>query len=313
MRFLIEFRSGPSPTPKIWLIRGQAATVGRTAEADYTVAGDHQMSRVHFRLEFRASGCYVRDLDSTNGTQVNGQKIGEALLHHGDSICAGQTEFTVHIHSERAADVPGAVPLPEFVAMTCASGIVSYQGCGPQPTALDVARKLGEVLPPHLIVNYMVLDRTPPPKPVYLLNWLSPAVAPQLSPVVLSPPVSVDSWDLFEQAWRKDALVCAYSRMDPVALLERLRCAARGQHQPGGLPLPEHMLGAWRPSQVARVLTTGVPAFARFVFEAIEAIFFEPQSSEHWELLADKTFADTLHQMGLTVRPSKPEKPSLRG
>lgn len=305
MRCVLEFRSGPSPTPKMWLIAGQSATVGRTAEADLTVAGDRQMSGVHFRLECRASGCHIRDLNSTNGTQVNGQRIREAMLRDGDTITAGQTQFAVHIEGAPAAS--GTVPAAEFADVACASGISSYRGCAPQPTAFEVARKLANLLPPYLIVNFSALDRPPPPEPAYLLNWLPPAVAPWLSPVVLAPPESADCWTCFEEAWGKDAAVCVYSRMGAAALMERLRCAARGQYQPGGLPLPEHMLGAWRPSQVGRVLTTGVPAFARFLFEAVEAILLEPQSSEHWELLADPSFADTLHHIGLTLRPSQPQ------
>ena len=46
--------------------------------------------------------CRLQDLDSRNGTTVNGRKVTRAVLADGDMIVAGETEFRVHIE--------GAVP-----------------------------------------------------------------------------------------------------------------------------------------------------------------------------------------------------------
>ena len=42
-------------------------------------------------------GPSVVDLLSTNGTLVNGTKVGDADLHDGDIINVGKTRFVVHI------------------------------------------------------------------------------------------------------------------------------------------------------------------------------------------------------------------------
>jgi hypothetical protein len=55
------------------------------------------MSGVHFQLFHDDSGCRVVDLNSRNGTVVNGSRITETTLRNGDIIRAGQTTFGVAI------------------------------------------------------------------------------------------------------------------------------------------------------------------------------------------------------------------------
>ena len=79
---------------------GSKLTVGRTSDADWCVAGDEKMSRVHFELECRDQTVVLRDLESTNGTRVNGTKFRELTLYHGDQIVAGATTFSVRINTD---------------------------------------------------------------------------------------------------------------------------------------------------------------------------------------------------------------------
>ena len=73
-------------------------TLGRALEADVRV-NDSRASRLHARistLRDSTSGelrCKIADLDSTNGTTVNGQLIGETLLNEGDKIAIGDHLF----------------------------------------------------------------------------------------------------------------------------------------------------------------------------------------------------------------------------
>ena len=60
------------------------------------------MSRKHAKIEFSAAtGRYViRDLNSTNGVKVNGEKIlayEEAALKKGDRLQLGQSVFEVRL------------------------------------------------------------------------------------------------------------------------------------------------------------------------------------------------------------------------
>ena len=52
---------------------------------------DPQVSRHHAEVRPDQSGYRVVDLGSTNGTLVNGTRVGEQPLHDGDVIVVGAT------------------------------------------------------------------------------------------------------------------------------------------------------------------------------------------------------------------------------
>ena len=74
---------------------------------------DPEMSQRHLRIEFTRGRFHAIDLDSTNGTRVNGVGIESAELAHGDRIQAGAHVFQILIepHEQRpwrsaGGDVP---------------------------------------------------------------------------------------------------------------------------------------------------------------------------------------------------------------
>jgi len=74
---------------------------------------DSHMSGTHFSLECQKNACELRDLDSSNGTLVNGARVKAAILKDGDTIVAGETAFVLRIEGEEAASVavaPGSAP-----------------------------------------------------------------------------------------------------------------------------------------------------------------------------------------------------------
>lgn len=112
MRMIVEAIAGPGPGRRISLVAGQAVSVGRTEWADVSFPRDPLMSGTHFLLETDASGCYITDKGSRNGTFVNGQRITQKTpLRDGDRIVAGQTRFAVRIEGLVAAEAPGAGPV----------------------------------------------------------------------------------------------------------------------------------------------------------------------------------------------------------
>ena len=78
------------------LTPGAVKTVGRDATADYTVDAA-LVSRLHCRLSATDAELKVEDLDSTNGTYVNDQRIGQAplALASGDRLRLGRLELSV--------------------------------------------------------------------------------------------------------------------------------------------------------------------------------------------------------------------------
>jgi pSer/pThr/pTyr-binding forkhead associated (FHA) protein len=76
------------------LLHNAIKTIGRAPRADFVVDAA-LVSRLHCRLTLDDSGLGVEDLESTNGTWVNGRKIERAPLAAGDKLRVGRIEFAV--------------------------------------------------------------------------------------------------------------------------------------------------------------------------------------------------------------------------
>ena len=71
-------------------------TVGRGGQNDLVLDGDEFASARHARIELRGDGVWVQDLDSTNGTYVNGTRVaGAQRLGTGDVLRVGETDLRV--------------------------------------------------------------------------------------------------------------------------------------------------------------------------------------------------------------------------
>ena len=81
------------PEQTFRILAGGVRTIGRASGADFIVDAA-LVSRVHCRVTaLPDGGLEVRDLDSTNGTFVNGQRIETARLATGDRIQLGRVEL----------------------------------------------------------------------------------------------------------------------------------------------------------------------------------------------------------------------------
>ena len=68
--------------------------LGRAAENDLVLDDDEFASVKHARIEPRRDGVWLQDLESTNGTFVNGSKVTRPLkLSPGDVIRVGETDL----------------------------------------------------------------------------------------------------------------------------------------------------------------------------------------------------------------------------
>lgn len=68
---------------------------------------DEMLSKQHFAIEVTKVACYIEDLETTNGTLVNGVKIsGRRMLSDGDIITAGMERFIFHAAKNKGGGRP---------------------------------------------------------------------------------------------------------------------------------------------------------------------------------------------------------------
>lgn len=88
---LLYQRNGVDILP---LSAGKPFVIGREPPADIAIA-DRFLSREHARFELVANDVWVTDLNSTNGTRVNGQKIDRRVVRPGDEVSLGSITIVV--------------------------------------------------------------------------------------------------------------------------------------------------------------------------------------------------------------------------
>jgi pSer/pThr/pTyr-binding forkhead associated (FHA) protein len=81
------------PLPPLQLRPGETVLLGRSRGCDLALRSP-DASRRHAEILPAGSGWLVRDLESTNGTFVNGQRVTERLLRPGDRIEIGRDSIT---------------------------------------------------------------------------------------------------------------------------------------------------------------------------------------------------------------------------
>jgi Domain of unknown function (DUF4123)/FHA domain len=106
MLVILEATAGPVAGRKIQAPAGSIVRVGRTARCEYALGEDSYLSGQHFAVECDGEQCRIRDLGSSNGTFVNGDRITDHILEEGDSVAAGGSTFIVHIDLSRTAPEP---------------------------------------------------------------------------------------------------------------------------------------------------------------------------------------------------------------
>lgn len=79
-------------TQRLLRYRRRSLRIGRSPGSDITVH-DPLVSRVHAVLQPTDDGWEIRDKGSRNGTYVNADQVGRALLREGDTVTVGNADF----------------------------------------------------------------------------------------------------------------------------------------------------------------------------------------------------------------------------
>src|SRR5437016_4757564 len=100
-------------------VADQPITIGRHP-SNLIHLQDQQSSRYHAVIEKNDKGLVIRDLDSSNGTKVNGRLIKIAKLGDGDVVQIGKTVLKLFN--------PSAVPSPKPKPVAAGGGDVDENG-----------------------------------------------------------------------------------------------------------------------------------------------------------------------------------------
>src|SRR5262252_7672784 len=124
MRVTLRVLEGPYRGREFIFDHHDTFLIGRSDNAHLYLPDDRFFSRHHCLLEIAPPRCFLRDLGSTNGTFVNGQRVPETFLHSGDRIQGGQTVLQVEVEADKTAttlDISEAptITRPIIVTIEC--------------------------------------------------------------------------------------------------------------------------------------------------------------------------------------------------
>src|SRR5438105_8012449 len=105
---LLVVEKGNDKGKAIPIADGKTVLIGRDSSTSLPLR-DTMTSRMHFKVESREDGFYLHDLESMNGTYLNGARVrGEPVkLTFGDLIKAGETFFTFQSDEASATTLSG--------------------------------------------------------------------------------------------------------------------------------------------------------------------------------------------------------------
>ncbi len=87
-------------------------TIGRVDDNTFPIA-ESSVSSHHCEILLRGADVVVHDLNSTNGTFINGNPVtGEAVLKPGQTLKLGQIELRLEVEGAPAPSTPSAAPAP---------------------------------------------------------------------------------------------------------------------------------------------------------------------------------------------------------
>lgn len=328
LRVILEVTNGPYSGRKAWLRAGQVLKIGRTERADFTVPHDKNMSSLHFTLECDQDVCRVKDAESANGTSVNGEKVTESFLKHGDEIGAGSTKFKINIEGSRevAVDMSGsrtvrltedlglpkhAGPAPSkqpplFRERNCLTGLVALEGAAAEPTPAQIAQILWKLGTMYLIVDFnrMALERPAElTTPEYIYDWLPPEIAGEHSPILLSSSDPVDPYGVIGSTWGQAGLVVLFTKWERAKLLDHLRGVIRGKTRADGRVSRNAMVGICWPDLLGSMLRDSLAGSRDYLFSPFEAVLLEGTEPVVWQVLVRPATLSTCLKIGFVKAP----------
>jgi predicted component of type VI protein secretion system len=95
----------------------EKTTIGRVEDNTFQIT-EPSVSSHHCEVLLRGADVVVHDLESTNGTFINGEKVTESVLKPGQVLRLGQIEMRLEAGTPAAVPpAPGKKPIEQTMAM----------------------------------------------------------------------------------------------------------------------------------------------------------------------------------------------------
>src|SRR5438128_5001250 len=92
-------------TGRTYELKTDKTTVGRVSDNAFEIA-EASVSSHHCEVFLRGNDVIVKDLGSTNGTFINGEKINESPLKPGQILRLGQVEIRLETEAPSSSSAP---------------------------------------------------------------------------------------------------------------------------------------------------------------------------------------------------------------
>src|SRR5262249_30047373 len=95
----------PGMTGQSLDLKAEKTTIGRLEDNQFPIA-EPSVSSHHCEVVLRGNDVIVKDLNSTNGTFINGEKVTEGPLKPGQILRLGQVEMRLETEAAAPAGAP---------------------------------------------------------------------------------------------------------------------------------------------------------------------------------------------------------------
>jgi pSer/pThr/pTyr-binding forkhead associated (FHA) protein len=153
----------PDRPPFRFPVSAVGVTIGRSAKVgnDLVVDTDGQVSKSHARVERDADGRFtLYDLESTNGTKVNGRRISNRTLNDGDEITLGNTRILFNMPAAQNENVTGRGAAAPTHAPGAFGGAAEHLNSAPAKTDPMQRARLILIDGSNMVDDYLLASET---------------------------------------------------------------------------------------------------------------------------------------------------------
>ena len=107
----------------------QGVTIGRH-QTNAVVIDNLAVSGFHARIDMNADGVLLTDLESKNGTFINGQRMNQGPLNHKDAVTVGKHTLVLDLHGDIPVDGEKVAPPQVAPSDVSAAGTMFLDASG---------------------------------------------------------------------------------------------------------------------------------------------------------------------------------------